>query len=54
MRRSAYARQVVDAPRRSAAAGIELVLGTGDRLTIHEGTSVDLVRAVVMALRPPC
>lgn len=45
---------VVDAPRNSAAGGIELVLGTGERLTIHEGTSMDLVRAVVLALRPPC
>jgi transposase-like protein len=36
-----------------AAAGgsVELLLTTGERLTIHEGVSADLVRCVVTALR---
>ncbi|MGH6950452.1 MAG: IS66 family insertion sequence element accessory protein TnpA, partial [Vitreimonas sp.] len=46
--------QVVDpAPLRDGAC-IDVVLGTGDRVTIHEGASLDLVRAVVTALRPSC
>lgn len=46
--------QVVDTPRQGHNGGIEVLLGGGDRLTIHEGTSVDLVRAVVMTLRASC
>ena len=33
---------------------IEVVLVSGDRLHVEAGTSADLVRAVVVALRPPC
>jgi hypothetical protein len=37
-----------------AGAGVEVELRGGERLTIHEGTSTDLVRAVVLALRAAC
>lgn len=37
-----------------AGACIEVELRGGERLTIHEGTSPDLVRAVVMAVRSSC
>jgi hypothetical protein len=33
---------------------IEMVLSSGERLLVRTGASADLVRAVVMALRPPC
>ena len=33
---------------------IEVVLVGGDRLHVQAGASADLVRAVVVALRPPC
>jgi transposase-like protein len=33
---------------------LELVLPGGERLTVHEGASVDLVRTVVAALRSAC
>ena len=45
--------QVVDGAGRDTGA-IELVLATGDQLIIRAGTSADLVRAVVSALRAPC
>lgn len=45
--------QVIDAPR-EPRNGIEVMLSTGDRLVIHEGVSVDLVRTVVTALRSSC
>ncbi len=38
----------------SDTRGIEVALATGERLIIHEGVSVDLVRAVVSALRQSC
>jgi hypothetical protein len=37
-----------------AGACIEMELPGGEHLTIHEGTSPDLVRAVVLALRSSC
>ena len=33
---------------------IEVILASGERLHVHAGTSGDLLRAVVAALRPPC
>ena len=35
-------------------ASIEVEFRGGERLRIHEGTSTDLVRAVVLALRASC
>jgi transposase-like protein len=44
---------VPDAARRTAAA-IEIVLVSGERLTIPEGVSSDCVRVVLAALRAAC
>lgn len=41
------------APARASAC-IEVVLGTGAHVVIHDGASVDLVRTVVTALRASC
>lgn len=38
----------------AAAGAIEVTLATGERLTIREGTSAELVRTVVSTLRPSC
>jgi hypothetical protein len=46
--------QMVEASAGGHGAAIEVVLAGGDRVTIHEGVSVDLVRTVVAVLRPPC
>jgi hypothetical protein len=46
--------QVVESSPGHHGAFIELVLAGGERVTIHEGASVDLVRTVVAALRPSC
>ena len=45
--------QVVSDPPAQAAA-IEVVLVSGERLTIPDGVSSDRVRAVLAALRSPC
>ena len=45
-------RLVPDPPR--AAAAIEVVLVSGERLTIPDGVSRDQVRAVLTALRSAC
>jgi hypothetical protein len=44
---------VSDAPRPVAGA-IEIVLVSGERLTIPAGVSSDQVRVVLAALRAPC
>jgi hypothetical protein len=36
------------------APGIEIVLASGDRVSVREGASVDQLRAVVAALRSSC
>jgi hypothetical protein len=46
--------QVVASSQGHTGASIELVLAGGERVTIHEGASVDLVRTVVGALRSSC
>lgn len=46
--------EVVEPSPGQNGACIELVLVGGERVTIHEGVSVDLVRTVVAALRPSC
>ena len=37
-----------------AGAAIEVVLTSGDRMLVHEGSSAGLLREVVGALRPGC
>jgi hypothetical protein len=46
--------QVVESTQGHNGATIELVLAGGERVTIHAGASVDLVRTVVAALRSSC
>lgn len=46
--------QVVEPSAGRHGACIELELTGGERVTIHEGASLDLVRTVVAALRPSC
>jgi hypothetical protein len=46
--------QVVDSSQGRKGAPIKVVLAGGERVTIHEGASVDLVRTVVAALRSSC
>jgi transposase-like protein len=46
--------QVVEQSQGRNGASIELELAGGERVTIHEGASLDLVRTVVAALRPSC
>jgi transposase len=46
--------QVVPEPAPPTAATIEVVLVSGERLTIPEGVSSDRVRAVLAALRSAC
>lgn len=43
----------VTSPSRDGAV-IEVVLASGEQLTIRAGAPLDLVRAVVSALRPSC
>jgi hypothetical protein len=45
--------QVVDDPAGNVPT-IDVTLSTGDRLAVRAGASVDLVRAVVSALRAAC
>ena len=45
---------VVTVSDRTDAGTIDLTLASGDRLTIHEGVSTDLLRTVLATLRPPC
>lgn len=47
--------QVVErGPERRDGTCLELVLPGGERVIIHDGVSVDLVRTVVTALRSSC
>ena len=46
--------RLVTDPTPSDRGVIQVVLATGERLTIGDGTSVDLLRAVVSVLRPSC
>lgn len=46
--------QVVESSPGHHGASIELLLVGGERVTIHQGASVDLVRTVVAALRSSC
>jgi hypothetical protein len=39
---------------RPAGDGVEVVLASGERIVVHAGASVDLVRAVLTALRASC
>jgi hypothetical protein len=44
--------QVLSDRGEPASSSIDVVLATGERLTIHDGVSVDLLRAVLATLRP--
>jgi hypothetical protein len=46
--------EVVEPSQGPPGACIEVVLVGGERMTLHEGVSVDLVRTVIAALRPSC
>jgi hypothetical protein len=37
-----------------ARDGVEVVLTSGERVVVHDGTSVDLLRTVLSALRASC
>jgi transposase-like protein len=43
--------QVLSEGGRSGSSSIDVVLASGERLTIHDGVSVDLLRAVLATLR---
>lgn len=45
---------LVTASEMSNGGVIDVTLASGERLTIHAGVSVDLLRTVVTALRPSC
>ena len=46
-------RVLADVPR-PAGDGVEVVLGSGERIVVHAGASVDLLRTVLTALRASC
>jgi transposase-like protein len=46
--------QLVMSSETSGSNAIDVTLAGGERLTIREGVSVDLVRTVIAALRPSC
>jgi hypothetical protein len=39
---------------RPTGDGVEVVLATGERIVVHAGASVDLLRTVLAALRASC
>jgi hypothetical protein len=43
--------QVMSSRGESGSSSIDVVLASGERLTIHEGVSMDLLRAVLATLR---
>jgi hypothetical protein len=46
--------RVVSEPQTSERGVIHVVLASGERMTIGEGTSIDLLRTVMSVLRTSC